>query len=41
MHFRLTSEPFAQDRRFRVIYYLPADPATMQQMIDLTPAPSP
>jgi transcriptional regulator with XRE-family HTH domain len=38
LRFRLTSEPFAQDRRFRVIYYLPADPATMQQMIDLTPA---
>ncbi len=31
LNFRLTSEPFAQDRRFRMIYYLPADPATMQQ----------
>jgi transcriptional regulator with XRE-family HTH domain len=31
LQFRLTSEPFARDRRFRLIYYLPADPATMQQ----------
>ncbi|MBX3085628.1 MAG: helix-turn-helix domain-containing protein [Anaerolineae bacterium] len=31
LRFRLTSEAFAQDRRFRVIYYLPADPHTMQQ----------
>ncbi len=31
LRFRLTSEPFAWDRRFRIIYYLPADPATMQQ----------
>jgi len=33
LRFRLTSEPFAQDRRFRIIYYIPADPATMQQCI--------
>jgi transcriptional regulator with XRE-family HTH domain len=29
--FRLMAEPFLQDRRFRVIYYLPANPVTMQQ----------
>ncbi len=29
--FRLTSEPFAQDRRFRMINYLPADAITVQQ----------
>lgn len=33
LQFRLTSEPFAQDRRFRVIYYLPADAVTMQQCV--------
>jgi transcriptional regulator with XRE-family HTH domain len=26
-------EPFAQDRRFRVLYYLPAEPKTMQQCL--------
>jgi hypothetical protein len=31
LQFRITSEPFAQDRRFRVIYFLPADSFTMQQ----------
>lgn len=31
LHFRLTSEPFVQDRRFRIIYYIPADAATIQQ----------
>lgn len=29
LQFRLVSEPFASDRRFRVLYYLPADPATV------------
>jgi hypothetical protein len=29
--FRLSSEPFARDTRFRVIYYFPADRATMQR----------
>jgi hypothetical protein len=29
LQFRLLAEPFVFDRRFRVIYYLPADPATM------------
>ena len=29
LQFRLVSEPFASDRRFRVLYYLPADSATM------------
>jgi transcriptional regulator with XRE-family HTH domain len=33
LRFWLTSEPFAQDRRFRVIYYLPADSHTMQQCV--------
>jgi transcriptional regulator with XRE-family HTH domain len=33
LRFRLTSEPFADDRRFRMIYYLPADAATMQQCL--------
>lgn len=33
LRFRLTSEPFAQDRRFRVIYYIPADAKTIQQCI--------
>jgi transcriptional regulator with XRE-family HTH domain len=33
LQFWLTSEPFAQDRRFRVIYYLPADSVTMQQCV--------
>lgn len=31
LQFRLIAEPFVQDRRFRVIYYLPADVQTMQQ----------
>lgn len=33
LQFRLISEPFAQDRRFRVLYYLPAEPKTMQQCL--------
>jgi transcriptional regulator with XRE-family HTH domain len=31
LKFWLTSESFVQDRRFRVMYYLPADAATIQQ----------
>lgn len=31
LQFRLSSEPFVRDARFRVIYYVPADPATMHQ----------
>lgn len=31
LRFRLTSEQFVQDRRFRVIYYIPADATTIQQ----------
>lgn len=31
LHFRLTSETFIQDMRFRIIYYLPADVLTIQQ----------
>lgn len=31
LRFRLTSEPFVQDRRFRILYYIPADAATIQQ----------
>ena len=34
LRFHLTSEPFAQDRRFRMLYYLPADPVTTQQCVD-------
>ncbi len=33
LQFRLVSEPYAQDRRFRVIYCVPADPRTMQQCL--------
>ena len=29
--FRLSSEHFVRDARFRLVYYFPADPATMQQ----------
>lgn len=31
LSFRLIAEPFVQDQRFRVIYYLPDNPATAQQ----------
>lgn len=31
LQFRLTTEPFTRDRRFRMVYYLPADPVTMRQ----------
>ncbi len=31
LQFRLSSEPFARDARFRLIYYFPADLATMRQ----------
>jgi transcriptional regulator with XRE-family HTH domain len=31
LQFRLSSEHFALDARFRIVYYFPADPATMQQ----------
>lgn len=31
LKFRLTTETFAQDRRFRLVYYLPADAVTIQQ----------
>jgi hypothetical protein len=31
LQFRLVSEPFVRDTRFRLIYYLPADPDTMRQ----------
>lgn len=30
LQFRLLAEPFVSDRRFRVVYCMPADPATMQ-----------
>jgi hypothetical protein len=30
LQFRLSSEPFARDMRFRLIYFFPADAATMQ-----------
>jgi hypothetical protein len=31
LQFRLVAEPFVRDTRFRLIYYLPADPVTMRQ----------
>jgi transcriptional regulator with XRE-family HTH domain len=31
LQFRLVSEPFVRDTRFRLIYYVPADPVTMRQ----------
>jgi transcriptional regulator with XRE-family HTH domain len=31
LQFRLVSEPLVRDTRFRLIYFLPADPATMRQ----------
>jgi hypothetical protein len=34
LQFRLIAEPFVQDRRFRVIYCLPADTATIQQCVN-------
>jgi transcriptional regulator with XRE-family HTH domain len=34
LRFRLISEPFVQDHRFRVIYYLPADHNTIKQCLD-------
>ena len=39
LRFRITSEPFAQDRRFRVIYYIPADAPTIQSCILYSAAP--
>jgi hypothetical protein len=33
LQFRLMSESFAQDRRFRVIYLIPAEPETMAQCL--------
>ncbi|MGI8552410.1 MAG: helix-turn-helix domain-containing protein [Dehalococcoidia bacterium] len=34
LQFRLSAEPFVRDARFRLIYYLPADPATMRWCVD-------
>ncbi len=31
LQFRISSEPFARDARFRVVNYLPADPATIRR----------
>ena len=31
LQFRLVAEPFVRDTRFRLIYFLPADPVTMRQ----------
>ncbi|MEM8535903.1 MAG: helix-turn-helix domain-containing protein [Chloroflexota bacterium] len=33
LQFRLASETFTQDNRFRLVYYLPADEKTMQQCV--------
>jgi hypothetical protein len=34
VRFRLSSESFTRDMRFRLVYYFPADPATMRQCTD-------
>lgn len=34
LSFRIISEPYVQDNRFRVIYYLPADSQTTQQCLN-------
>ncbi len=34
LQFRILAEPFILDRRFRLIYCLPSDPATMQRCLD-------
>jgi transcriptional regulator with XRE-family HTH domain len=42
LRFRLVSEPLVRDARFRLIYYVPADPVTMRQCAAWatdTPAP--
>ena len=31
--FRLSAEPFTRDARFRLVYYFPADPATIEQCV--------
>jgi hypothetical protein len=31
LQFRLVAEPFVRDTRFRLVYFLPADPTTMRQ----------
>ena len=36
LQFRLISEPFVQDRRFRIIYYLPADAQTIESCLGWT-----
>jgi transcriptional regulator with XRE-family HTH domain len=36
LQFRLASEHFTQDLRFRIVYYVPADTAAMQQCADWT-----
>ncbi len=34
LNFRLISESFVQDHRFRVIFYIPSDPKTIQQCLN-------
>ena len=41
LSFRLSSEPFIDDDRFRVVYYFPDDPATMARLTRRLPPPSP
>ncbi len=38
LHFRLASEPYTRDSRFRTIYLFPADPATMRWCAEHAPA---
>lgn len=40
LQFRLSSEPFGRDTRFRLVYYFPADPATMQQCTTWAASPT-
>jgi transcriptional regulator with XRE-family HTH domain len=40
LQFRLVSEPFVRDTRFRLIYFVPADPTTMRQCAAWASSPS-
>jgi transcriptional regulator with XRE-family HTH domain len=40
LQFRLASEHFVRDARFRLVYYFPADPATMQQCASWATGPT-
>ncbi len=40
LQFRLSSEHFVRDARFRLVYYFPADPATMHQCTTWAASPA-